>query len=44
MARNRIREYMDTAQTWPDKTIEEHDELIRKEDEESKKLKEWPKI
>ena len=44
MARNRIRGYMDTAQTWPDKSIEEYDELIQEEDEKSKQLKEWPKI
>lgn len=43
MERNEIKEYIDTAQTWPDKTVEEHDELIREADEESKCLKEWPK-
>ena len=44
MVRSRIREYLDIAQTWPEKTDEEHDELIREADEESKNLKEWPKM
>lgn len=44
MTRNRIKCYFDVAETWPDKTPEEHDVLIDEADEESKKLESWPKI
>lgn len=44
MARNKVRAYLDIHQTWPDKTAEELEEMIKEADEESKKLTEWPKL
>lgn len=36
--------YVDVAQTWPDATVEELEEIIRYYAEESKKLTDWPDI
>lgn len=44
MAGDRVRCYLDIAETWPDKTLEELEEMIKKDDEENKKLTEWPKM
>ena len=44
MTRNRVRYYLDVAQTWPDKSLEELEELIKQDDEENKRLTEWQKM
>ena len=44
MARARVSSYLDIAQTTPGLTAEEYEQRVKEADEESKKLKDWPKI
>lgn len=44
MGRVMRRRYLDTIERHPELSDEELDNLIKKADEESKKLKEWPKM
>jgi hypothetical protein len=44
VARNKMRTYLDVAQTWPDLTEEEREKIEKEIEEENKNLKEWPKM
>lgn len=44
MGRIKVNCYLDVVILHPEKTPEEREEAVRRADEESKKLTEWPKI